>query len=79
MKYCLVTFIISSSLRLARIDTEADVLTVSSASSAALRLLKNGDTKRGRGRPKLTWDESVKRDLKIQHRITLLGEKHSTM
>ena len=37
------------------------------------------NVKKGRGRPKLTWDESVKIDLKIQHRITLPGEKHSTM
>ena len=27
-------------------------------------VLKCVDKKRGRGRPKLTWDESVKRDLK---------------
>ena len=25
------------------------------------------NVKRGRGRPKLTWDESVKRDLKVQN------------
>ena len=27
-------------------------------------LMRVGKGKRGRGRPKLTWDESVKRDLK---------------
>ena len=45
--------------------------------NGVLELVDN--VKRGRGRPKLTWDELVKRDLKIQHRIILPGEKHSTM
>jgi len=45
MKYCLLTISSAALQGWLGFDTEADVLTVSSASSAALSLLKNGDTK----------------------------------